>query len=562
MIELPDLDDRTFAALAAEARNLIPTFAPAWTDHNPTDPGIVLVELFAWLVEIVLYRLDRVPDKSYRTFLGLLREPGAGDLPPDLDAAIRETLLPLRERHRAITTDDFVELARDRWPEQQAAKDLGVPGIVRRALCLGEWQQTATGAVGASAPAHYTLVVVPDCLAESRSDLPAFSLSRAYALELSRGGFVDCGNDSTLAITGALTLSAWIFPRALDVRQTIVAKGTSGEFELALETTGVLSFHQVDGKDGGSSDPATRVPVGRWTHVAAARASDGKSVQFFIDGREAGTAPLATKVMATTNAVRIGGGSADGFDGFVRDVAIWNEAFDETTIAGELRQEPFAGDWRVTMLPIACWKLDSASQDRIAPDAATPATATSRPRDGQLMPPPPNATTTPLARWRDVIHPLPAAAPLLDGLSRFLDEWRLLTSKLHVIGYRPLPVIVTATIYLRSDGRFGPVNDAAHAAIDRFLDALRGWRGEGWPFGRAIYQTDLAAVIDSLPGIEFVEDVKVLLADPTEPGRPPPPTQDDGTIMGIALHPHELPALSSVNFTLLQRVRNKWEPAT
>src|SRR5262249_12635681 len=65
MIELPDLDDRTFDDLVADARARIPSLAPAWTDHNPSDPGIVLLELFAWLAEIVLYRLDRVPDRSY-----------------------------------------------------------------------------------------------------------------------------------------------------------------------------------------------------------------------------------------------------------------------------------------------------------------------------------------------------------------------------------------------------------------------------------------------------------------------------------------------------------------
>jgi len=68
----PNLDDRTWVDLVDEARALIPTYAPQWTDHNPSDLGIALVELFAYLVEGLTYRLNRVPEKSYIAFLDLI----------------------------------------------------------------------------------------------------------------------------------------------------------------------------------------------------------------------------------------------------------------------------------------------------------------------------------------------------------------------------------------------------------------------------------------------------------------------------------------------------------
>lgn len=68
----PDLDDRTFEQLVAEARTLIPRYSPAWTDHNESDPGITLIELFAWLSEIALYRIDRVTDQHRLKYLKLL----------------------------------------------------------------------------------------------------------------------------------------------------------------------------------------------------------------------------------------------------------------------------------------------------------------------------------------------------------------------------------------------------------------------------------------------------------------------------------------------------------
>jgi hypothetical protein len=74
----PNLDDRTWQELVEEVRGLIPKYAPQWTDHNPSDLGFTLVELFAYLVEGLAYRLNRVPERNYVAFLNLLgitREP-------------------------------------------------------------------------------------------------------------------------------------------------------------------------------------------------------------------------------------------------------------------------------------------------------------------------------------------------------------------------------------------------------------------------------------------------------------------------------------------------------
>ncbi|MBE2270966.1 MAG: putative baseplate assembly protein [Anaerolinea sp.] len=68
----PRLDDRTFNDLVEEARARIPLYAPEWTDHNLSDPGITLIELFAWMTDIVLYRLNRVPDKHFVKFMELI----------------------------------------------------------------------------------------------------------------------------------------------------------------------------------------------------------------------------------------------------------------------------------------------------------------------------------------------------------------------------------------------------------------------------------------------------------------------------------------------------------
>ena len=67
-----DLDTRRYPDLVDEARSLVPRYAPAWTDFNASDPGITLLELFAFLTEQVVYRTNRVPDAHKRRFLALV----------------------------------------------------------------------------------------------------------------------------------------------------------------------------------------------------------------------------------------------------------------------------------------------------------------------------------------------------------------------------------------------------------------------------------------------------------------------------------------------------------
>ncbi len=68
----PRLDDRSFQDIVDEAKRLIPHYCPEWTDHNVSDPGVTLIELFAWMTEMLLYRVNQIPDKHYTKFLELM----------------------------------------------------------------------------------------------------------------------------------------------------------------------------------------------------------------------------------------------------------------------------------------------------------------------------------------------------------------------------------------------------------------------------------------------------------------------------------------------------------
>ena len=81
----PRLDDRHFQDIVDQAKLLIPHYCREWTDHNVSDPGVTLIELFAWMTDMLLYRVNQVPDKNYVKFMELLgirlEEPRAASAP-------------------------------------------------------------------------------------------------------------------------------------------------------------------------------------------------------------------------------------------------------------------------------------------------------------------------------------------------------------------------------------------------------------------------------------------------------------------------------------------------
>src|SRR5476651_1333620 len=78
-LPVPNLDDRRFQDLVDEAKRMVQQRCPEWTDHNVSDPGVTLIEAFAWMTDQLLYRLNRVPDRLYVKFLELI---GVGLFPP------------------------------------------------------------------------------------------------------------------------------------------------------------------------------------------------------------------------------------------------------------------------------------------------------------------------------------------------------------------------------------------------------------------------------------------------------------------------------------------------
>jgi hypothetical protein len=80
----PRLDDRSFAAMVQDALAVAGRACPDWTDRSAGDPGVTLLELFAFLTESLLYRVNRAPEKLRVELMNLL---GVKRRPPSAAAA-------------------------------------------------------------------------------------------------------------------------------------------------------------------------------------------------------------------------------------------------------------------------------------------------------------------------------------------------------------------------------------------------------------------------------------------------------------------------------------------
>jgi hypothetical protein len=203
------LDDKTFDDLVGEAIALLPTLAPEWTNHNPSDPGITLIELLAYFTEILFYQLGRVTPATKLQFLKLLA--GAGwegltwdsklrflrclmgnqwdgwkaiserndvDLEKEIDCAVIQAspaqlengieyvLQDLLRNDCAVTAPDF-----ERITYEVARETLGAEASIR-ALCVPSANLENVKAMSQlpDDPGHVSMVLVP------RANMPGDSL--------------------------------------------------------------------------------------------------------------------------------------------------------------------------------------------------------------------------------------------------------------------------------------------------------------------------------------------------------------------------------------------------
>jgi hypothetical protein len=105
-LPIATLDDRNYQDLVNEALARIPVHNPEWTNFNESDPGVTLLELFAFLTESLLYRANQIPDRNKLKFLSLLGVP----LSPAASAVGLVAISNDRGPLQTVTLNDGIEV--------------------------------------------------------------------------------------------------------------------------------------------------------------------------------------------------------------------------------------------------------------------------------------------------------------------------------------------------------------------------------------------------------------------------------------------------------------------
>lgn len=230
-VPMPNLDDRSFDDLVEEGKRLLTSLAPSWTDHNPSDPGISLIELFAFLTEMFLYRADRVSEANKQAFVKLLRGDPDYTIQEPIREEIRRAVLDLRNELRAVTPGDFKILSES------------LPGV-GRAHCLP--RRNVESSPLNDAPAHVSVLILPRETSAGQPPVPSDELR-----ELVRKNLIP-----RCLLTTRLHVAA---PNYLKVAVNIVACVFADQNEDTIKTkiAGVLAayFHPLSGGIDGRGWP-------------------------------------------------------------------------------------------------------------------------------------------------------------------------------------------------------------------------------------------------------------------------------------------------------------------
>lgn len=130
----PKLDDRTFQQIVDEAKKRIALYCPDWTDHNVSDPGVTLIELFAYMMEMLLYRVNQIPERHFLQFaqwLGIKRhQPKAARVPVTFWLT-QAPLSPLSIEQQTMVATTQTEMEPSQEYVLEAPFQIAVPALAR-----------------------------------------------------------------------------------------------------------------------------------------------------------------------------------------------------------------------------------------------------------------------------------------------------------------------------------------------------------------------------------------------------------------------------------------------
>lgn len=623
-LQAPKLDDRTFEDIFAEARSKIPQYCPEWTNHNLSDPGITLIELFSWMVDLLLYRVNRVPEKNYIKFMDLLGVRLQPPKPAQVDVSFR---LSAAQRSK-ITIPRGTAVATVRTETQEAIsfttnEDLAViipdlAYILTTPDCVSFWDVMPSlkkgdkqAAVFEPAPKEnnaiyfgftnnlraQTLMLSIDSIIEGigvdpddpplaweyRSD----SEEKWHSLRIekdSTGGLNVPGNvilylpydSSLMEVNGQRAY--WVRCRAIKPRsgqrpyhsspriRKVEASSVGGTvpashcFRVAREMIGRskgepgqsfnLRYLPVLSRETGETLEVETEKEGEyepWTEAADFSESGADDRHFTLDSvtgeirfgpqirqpsgeeRQYGKIPPLGRQIRFTS-YRWGGGvtgnvgketvtvlkSSIPYIASVKNLNPARGGTDAETLEAAMQRAPRI--LRNQTRAVTANDFESLAVEASPKVARAKCLAAGSLANSHAIPPGvvrvllvPNVDVPdgPIPKEElDLIH------SVREAVQAYLDERRLLAMRVEIAAPEYIQVAVEARVRVKPEFNTDLIAENIKSRLYGFINPVCGGpKGQGWPFGRSLFASDLLSLVQNTPDVEYIEEVKFFTVD-------------------------------------------------
>ena len=501
-----NLDDRTYAQLLEILGSHLPE---EWTDHNPSDNGIALMELVTWLGEMELYRMNRVPLAHREKFLKLLVDPPVpvtvdltlGLVPPRVPAPPPPPVLPptppLVLPPGLRFASDYKYGRRTLFESYQTAT-LPVPpapqpqsGVVK-VRAIREFKNETLGTSDGTANQVFRIANRYVLLDFENVD-PAYNPNPRVTV-----GAVEWELRSFLLTKGSQANP--VAPNHFMVEefenQVRFGDGVFGAIPPSGQPIVLLSYQVLDGPDS--------------------LVADG-DVKHFLNPE------LVTGLIGMEKLEILGNTDAAGGENFFPPEERIKRGLDEFRDPTRLvTADDFS---RVVLEDFNAFQKTFNQAQHVVPD-----TTGMVQRAVALMNRKPPLTTGVVSAGHVTLLLLPnydeaafdaASVPLKTAmvavppslqnrLLTFLEPRRLITTRLHVasVELRPLSAQVVAVVETQMNT--ADMEQAVLQALRRFLSLTRGYEdGHGWPLGRTVRRSQIYRLLEDVPGVDHVESLSL-----------------------------------------------------
>ena len=517
----PQLDDRSFSELVATLQEQIPGYGPTWTDFNPSDVGITLLELWCWLAEMILYRMNQIPSRSTTNFFKLILDP-----PEPVTAEVTLTLLP-SDRPRTIPAG--IRFATKLFAPLEAPPEVE-PFLENRQLVFETYQPVTIPAVSLSSLPETISVPVPvrSRVVVNNEELGSSTGQPDQIYYLARGPvLLDDGNTGSGPNTYNPNTRIRVGDDVWEYVPDLLDAGPDAQQFMVEQLTGGIRFG--DGERGKIPPAGSRIVAEQYRIVVGKEVKIGQDMLIgivdpvpdlpFSDILTLASTPAAGGANIYPQAEASSSGLASFHETFR---AITTGDFEELAStqynrAQESSWVPAEPSRRVARAVAVPGKDLAGSQ----PDTVQPATVSviilpqpQQPQEAQLQP----------------------TQELKTRVARFLERRRLITTRVHVVGPQYVAVSLDLSVTAEPRTVAQQVRDRITERLQQFFHPLTGGeQGLGWPMGRNVYKSELFQLLEAVAGVDHVNTIAIIGAS-------------DGN--ALCLTDNELPYLETITIAL------------